>query len=145
MPAPTPRRAGRKAKPGARFMSDVLADNLRAYRLLNRMEQAEVAEMMTRLGHPWTQATVSQVERGRRNVTVDELLSLTLTLATTFQRLLDPTGPDGSATYKLDYGPGTLDTVMALAWVSGDFRLEVIQQEDDSWVVRRKDEGDEQS
>lgn len=126
-------------------MSDVLADNVRAYRLLHRMEQAEVAETMRRFGHRWVKQTVSEVERGRRNVTVDELLSLTLTLATTFQRLLDPTGPDGSATYKLDYGPGTLDTVMALAWVSGDFRLELVGQDDGTWIVRRKDEGGGQS
>jgi transcriptional regulator with XRE-family HTH domain len=36
----------------------------------------EVAAEMTALGHPWSRATVSTVESGRRNVSVEELAAL---------------------------------------------------------------------
>ena len=94
MPAKTPRASGqeRPVKPpkSAKFVADALADNIRAYRDLNRLEQADVAERMQRLGHPWRRVTVSEVERGRRNVTVPELLALVLVLGTTAGELLDP-------------------------------------------------------
>jgi transcriptional regulator with XRE-family HTH domain len=103
MPASTPRRAGRQAKPGARFMADVLADNARGYRLLRRLEQADVAERMGSLGHPWSQVTVSQVENGRRNLTADELLGLAMVFGVAIGALLDPTGPDGRGRDALDH------------------------------------------
>lgn len=73
----------------------IVADNIRAYRQLRRLEQADVAERMTALGHPWHRATVSETERYRRNVTVPELMVLTLVLHTTVAQLLDPRGPAG--------------------------------------------------
>lgn len=96
MPAPTPRRAGRRPPEGARarFVEDVLAANVRGFRLLRDLEQADVAERMNNLGHRWTPATVSEVERGRRNVTVPELLALVLALQASVDQLLDPRGPE---------------------------------------------------
>jgi transcriptional regulator with XRE-family HTH domain len=101
VPAKTP-RAGAQELPvtppqGVKFVADALADNLRAYRLLSQLEQNDVAERMQRLGHPWRRVTVSEVERGRRNVTVPELLALALLLGTTVQELLDPRRPDQRA------------------------------------------------
>ncbi len=71
----SPRRAQPGRQPvdeeppeGARFPADVLADNLRAQRLLRRLEQQDVAARLTELGHPWRRVTASEVERGRRNV-----------------------------------------------------------------------------
>lgn len=51
---------------------------------------------MRLLGHRWRRATVSEVERGRRNVTVSELLALVVTLDVPVQMLLDPRGPVGN-------------------------------------------------
>ena len=103
MPTPTPDRAGLEPPEGALFPSQILARNLGAVRRLRGWRQELVAERMNFLGHPWTPATVSEVERGRRNVTVDELFSLALVLEITIAQLLDarverllgPLGDDG--------------------------------------------------
>jgi transcriptional regulator with XRE-family HTH domain len=91
MPAKTPQT---EPPPGAKFVADAVADNVRAYRVLGRLEQEDIAERMRQLGHPWKRVTVSEVERGRRNVTVPELVALTLVLGVTATELLDPRRPD---------------------------------------------------
>src|SRR5688572_3523495 len=95
----------RKAPEGTQFPSDVLASNLRAYRLLRHLEQTDIAAKMSSFGHRWTRQTVSDVERGRRNVTTDELLGLVLVVGATIDLLLDPRGPElrtGPALYVSD-------------------------------------------
>jgi transcriptional regulator with XRE-family HTH domain len=94
MPARTPRMGEEQAPEGAAFVTDVLADNLRAFRLLRRMEQDGVAEQMNYLGQQWTRQTISDIERGRRNVSVEELVGFTLVLGATIEQLLDPRGPE---------------------------------------------------
>lgn len=89
MPEPTPDRAGIEPPEGALFPSQILARNLGGVRRLRGWRQELVAERMNFLGHPWTRQTVGEVEQGRRNVTVDELLSLALVFAITVDRLLD--------------------------------------------------------
>jgi transcriptional regulator with XRE-family HTH domain len=89
MPEPTPDRAGITPPEGALFPSQILARNIRALRGLRGWRQELVAERMMFLGHQWTRQTVGEVEQGRRNVTVDELLSLALVLVITVDRLLD--------------------------------------------------------
>jgi transcriptional regulator with XRE-family HTH domain len=117
MPAPTPRRGGREvpANLDAEFVEDVLARNVRAYRLLRNLEQLDVAYRISVVaGHRWTPATVSEIERGRRNVTVPELLALTVVLGTTVELLLDPRGPErrkGPALYVGGPAPHTGDTL----------------------------------
>jgi transcriptional regulator with XRE-family HTH domain len=121
MPASTPRRAGRTPRAGSRYLSDVLADNLRAWRLLRRLEQAEVARRMTMLDHAWGPSTVSQVERGRRNVTVDELLALAIALGVPAWVLLDPLGPEGDNDAPVDFGPvGTLAANLVRDWLTAN-------------------------
>jgi hypothetical protein len=56
------------------------------------VQQEHVAARMRHLGHNWVQQTVSEVERGRRRVSVTELLSLTLVLGANLGDLLDPIG-----------------------------------------------------
>jgi transcriptional regulator with XRE-family HTH domain len=121
MPERAGKLAGRSARPGSRFWSDVLAANIRVLRLSCGLEQSDVAERMTFLGHRWTQQTISEVERGRRNVTVDELLGLALILDATTDELLDPTSR-GREWRGLDYGPAVLEATEAQAWVRGDDR-----------------------
>ena len=96
MAGKTPQAARESAPPGTVFIDDVLAKNLRIYRLLRDMEQELVANRMVGLGHDkWRRVTVSEVERGRRKVTVPELVSLVVVLGATVEQLLDPRGPGG--------------------------------------------------
>src|SRR5437870_2675105 len=91
MPRATPGMDRRTPHKGSRFLSDVLADNLRAVRAQRRLKQEDIAAGMRKLGHPtWVRATVSEVERGRRNVTVNELLPLALLLEVAPFDLLNP-------------------------------------------------------
>jgi transcriptional regulator with XRE-family HTH domain len=89
----TPRRAGRTAPEGSRYPSEAVAVNVRDHRSLRRMSQQQLADEMSRLGHAWWRATVSEVERSGRGVTVDELVGLALALGVTIADLLDPAGP----------------------------------------------------
>jgi transcriptional regulator with XRE-family HTH domain len=77
-----------------RTVAETVASNVRGFRQLRGIEQATVALRMVRLGIAWRQGTVSEVERGQRNVTVAELLALALALETTVEQLLDPRGPE---------------------------------------------------
>jgi transcriptional regulator with XRE-family HTH domain len=104
MPASTPRRAGREPLPGSRFLSDAVAEKVRAWRLLRHLQQADVAEKMRELRHPWTQATVSQVERGQRNLTIDELVGLSIVFDVSLNELLDPVPVGGGPAPALDVG-----------------------------------------
>lgn len=120
MPASTPRRAGREPLPGSRFLSDAIAEKVRAYRLLRRLKQDDVAEEMRKLRHPWTQATVSQVERGQRNLTVDEQAGLSILLDVPMDKLLDPAPFEGDEPSALDVGlPVAIPARYARDWVYG--------------------------
>lgn len=92
MPQATPKRAGKRAKPGSRFPDDVLADNTRAYRKLRGLSQEQLGERMAELGHGWTAGIVGFIERGERNVTVNELLGLALVLGVPIGKLIAPAG-----------------------------------------------------
>jgi transcriptional regulator with XRE-family HTH domain len=84
--------------------SDALAENLRAYRILRRMTQDQLAARMAELCHGWGRSTVSAVESKSRNVTVDELFGLAVSVGVTIGELLDPTGPDHRRPLSLDVG-----------------------------------------
>jgi transcriptional regulator with XRE-family HTH domain len=77
---------------------------VRAWRLLRHLQQADVAEKMRELRHPWTQATVSQVERGQRNLTIDELVGLSIVFDVSLNELLDPVPVGGGPAPALDVG-----------------------------------------
>jgi transcriptional regulator with XRE-family HTH domain len=100
VPKATPKRSGRRPKPGSRFPSQILADNVRIWRGLRGLSQAQLAERMSRLGHGWSESIVGFVEQNRRNVTVDEFVGLTLALnVSQLGALLDPLGPEGEHRY----------------------------------------------
>lgn len=113
----TPSRARRKPQRDTRFLSEVLADNVRLYRGMLGMSQNELAERMRSLHHDWHRATVSEVERGGRNVSVDELGSLALLLGRTISDLLDPLGPDRKWTGIDTGGAVVLDPGISSLWV----------------------------
>jgi transcriptional regulator with XRE-family HTH domain len=92
------------ARQGTGRPSEVLAENLRAYRLLRNMTQDELAARMAHLCHGWSRSTVSAVEGTSRNVTIDELFGLAVSVGVTIGQLLDPTGPDHTRRLSLDVG-----------------------------------------
>jgi len=122
---PYVRNTGR-APAGLGRPSEVLAANLRAYRLLRHLTQDELAARMTYLSHGWGRSTVSAVEGRTRNVTVDEMFGLVLSLGITIGQLLDPEGPDRSRRLSLDIGlpapeggsPQPVDPLLARLWAS---------------------------
>jgi transcriptional regulator with XRE-family HTH domain len=75
-------------------VKEAVADNVRAFRQLRGMDQADLARRMYSLSMSWSRVTVSEVERSQRNVTVAELLKLALALGTTIEQLLDTRGPE---------------------------------------------------
>lgn len=135
MPRRTDMSAARQPQPGSRFLSEVLADNLRDLRTLNRLSQREVAERMKWLQHEgWSQTTVSEVERGQRNVTTDELLALALIYGRTIGELLDPGGVLGDKHPTIDYGgrePASAH--VARAWVRDAVRIKLHRNNDGEW------------
>jgi transcriptional regulator with XRE-family HTH domain len=100
----TPKRAGRTAAAGSMFLSEIVARNVRNYRALRGLHQAELARVLARLGHGWVAGTVSEVERNGRSVTVDELAGLAVALRTSVAALLDPVGPQRSEGPAIDVG-----------------------------------------
>ena len=100
-------RAGKSPSVGA--PSVALAKNVAAYRAVRRITQAELAARMTILGHTMGRSAVSAIEVKGRNVTVDELFGLAISLGVTIGQLIDPTGPDRSRPLALDVGLKTDD------------------------------------
>jgi hypothetical protein len=132
MPRATAKRSGRQAKPGGRFPSEIVADNVRTWRGIRRLSQAELAARMSGLGHPWTESIVGFVERGQRNITVDEYVGLEVALEIDhFGGLLDPYGihgdrarwvhvPEMDDAPGLDFGgPVPLPARLANGWIRG--------------------------
>jgi transcriptional regulator with XRE-family HTH domain len=121
----TPKRSGRRARAGSRFPSEAVADNIRAYRLLMRLSQGDLAKRMRAMGYEkWSQATVSEVERYGRTVAIDELFPLAQVLEATPADLLDPQGPDGRTALDVDLGPsGVMNHRIGHAWVRDNVRL----------------------
>lgn len=120
----TPRKAGRTAQPGSRFLVDVVAANVRDHRALRRISQDQLAGAMAAMGHGWSRATVSLVELGDRNVTVDELAALSFALFATIPELLDPAGVEGRSQEAIDLGwsDQPLPQPQARDWLAGRVR-----------------------
>jgi transcriptional regulator with XRE-family HTH domain len=79
---------------GWQTVAQIVADNIRAYRQIRGLDQAQLAQRMQSLGIGWRRPTVSEVERKQRNVTVAEALGLTLALNVTVAQLVDSRGPE---------------------------------------------------
>ena len=74
-------------------VAETVAGNIRAFRQLRGLEQSALAERMRSIGIAWRQATVSEVERNQRNVSVTELLGLAVALDATVEQFVDTRGP----------------------------------------------------
>lgn len=129
-------------------LGQTLAHNLvrmRAER--DRSQRALAADMRRVGGHKWTDVTVSNVERGDRSVSVDELGTLALILGASPAELLAPDqdvalGPDaviardlfaswleGFGSLSYDAGKVTFDS--KLAWEYFRRRGWVMEEEDE--------------
>jgi transcriptional regulator with XRE-family HTH domain len=75
-------------------VAETVARNIQTYRGIRKLDQVRLARRMESLGIPWRRVTVSEVERGRRNVTLTEALGLALALEVTVEQLVDPRGTD---------------------------------------------------
>jgi transcriptional regulator with XRE-family HTH domain len=76
-------------------VKETVARNIRTYRQLRGLDQDALARRLNvGVAIPWRRVTVSEVERGERQVTVTELLWLALALGTTIEQLLDTRGPE---------------------------------------------------
>lgn len=65
------------------------AENVRAFRVLRRLSQDELASMVRAAGVlTFSRQAVSDVERGRRSITVDELAGVANALSLTVADLL---------------------------------------------------------
>jgi transcriptional regulator with XRE-family HTH domain len=102
MPA-SPKRSGKKARGESVFLSEVVAGNIARKRETQGLTQEQVAERMRGLGHDWARATVSEVERQGRLVSVEELGGLALALSTTILELLSLSSPS-DAELAIDHG-----------------------------------------
>jgi transcriptional regulator with XRE-family HTH domain len=123
--------------------SDALAANLRAYRLLRNLTQDGLATRMSYLNHGWGRSTVSAVEGTSRNVTVDELFGLALSLGVAIGELLDPEGPDRSRRLSLDVGlrepegdgPQPVEPFLARLWASSRAVMRLSDDDDGDFEV----------
>ena len=82
----------------------VLAANIRRGRGARALGQSDVAERMVALGFSWVRQTVSEIERGRRAVTVPELVGLAMALSTSVVALLNPATFDRFTSELIDVG-----------------------------------------
>jgi transcriptional regulator with XRE-family HTH domain len=99
-----------------------VAANVRSLRSLRNLSQEDLAAAMRHLRHGWSRATVSEVERGDRNITVDELAGLAIVLNVAPGELLDPERQG----VHLDLGmTGPVRRNLASAWARGLLRITV--------------------
>jgi transcriptional regulator with XRE-family HTH domain len=78
----------------------VLAANIRAMRSRRGLGQETLAKRMRGLGHgEWVRQTVGATERGRRKLTVGEVVSMAAALDTTVVALMVPSPDDKSVSF----------------------------------------------
>jgi hypothetical protein len=136
-------RKTRAPREGARFLAEVVAANVAARRHVFQptMTHAALAERMRVLGHDWKPHTISDLERGRRTIHVEELGALAIALHATIPMLLDPTLTLADAT-SIDVG-GDLDEHVIPAergrrWLYGR-RTFALQRSGDGWEIQYGD------
>jgi transcriptional regulator with XRE-family HTH domain len=101
-----------------------LAENLRQIRRAG-LQQQQVSRRLENLGHPMSMATLSNIERLRRRVDVDDLVALSLALEVTPNRLLMPPNIDSSQ--KVPLTPRvSVPTAVAWSWARGDVAAMVL-------------------
>jgi transcriptional regulator with XRE-family HTH domain len=110
----TPRRLNRTPLPGSRFLSEVIGANIRRLRRASGANQKTMATQMTELGHAtFSRATMGEVERANRTLSVDELLAVAMILGVDLAELLRTDGP-------IDFGGGvSIPSTVMSDWIRG--------------------------
>lgn len=70
-------------------LSVALGKWLLDYRASEDLAQVDIATLMVERGIPWDQATVSKVENGKRNISMDEFIALGIVGRLSLLKLLD--------------------------------------------------------
>lgn len=94
---------------------EVVGRNVRLLRQQHGMSQAAMADLLSRYGVHLDPTAVLRIEKGARDLKVDELLAFASALLTHPADLLAP--PDGE---RLELGEYALDGAQVFAWLSGD-------------------------
>jgi transcriptional regulator with XRE-family HTH domain len=103
---------------------------------LLRLTQDEVAERMRSLGHStWSRATVSEIERYGRSLSVDELVSLAAVFSIGVSSMLDPLGPGLpglDSRGQMDFGgPRPIPPFTAMHWVRDEIYISLTPEGSD--------------
>jgi transcriptional regulator with XRE-family HTH domain len=118
--------------PEGRRLAEVVADNMRAYRLIEGLTQGQLGARMKTLGYGWSDQVVGFAERGERVIGVDEVSGLAIALSVTPADLMDPTGPVGKGREKLHVGDRyLLPPARAAMWVRDDVIVETEWEEEE--------------
>ena len=68
--------------------SQAVARSVKRARKLADMNQQDLAERLTELGIPTTQSTIARLERGRRGISLDDAVALSIALNVSLSRLI---------------------------------------------------------
>ena len=93
---------------------EMVARNVRRVRELRDMRQAALARSLG-----WSKQTLSKLETGARNVTVDDVLSLALALHVAPAVLMTPWEDDERLVVAVRRGDAHLDSAEAFGWIVG--------------------------
>ena len=96
--------------------SRVVATNVKRWREARGLSQKAVADRMTELGFRWTHSVASDFERGRRGVSVDELVHLAMLFAISPAKLLRA---DVTPEVSVGKGDHVLPARFYNAWLDG--------------------------
>lgn len=95
------------------------------------LDQKQLAARMRALGWKWVRQTVGEAENGRRRLTTDEIVGLSIALETTIATLLSP--PDRAVGVGLPSG-GWVSAELVRASIRGDMSASF------RWGVRWKED-----
>lgn len=72
----------------SKILQDIsIGDNLQKIRKMRGMTQNEICIKMELLGRPMSQSTYAQIESGKRNIFVSDLITLKNVLSTTYDEI----------------------------------------------------------
>lgn len=129
----------RQPRAGTVFPSQCVAENIRRFRMRERLSQDALGKSMQALGFKtWYANAVAQAELGGRKVTIDELLALALVFEVPPFALMLPQerGPERRA---LDLGGDRpVEAWMAQFWFTGKAHVYAAFEEDGNAVVARE-------
>lgn len=78
----------------AKILQDInIGDNLQRIRKKRGLTQNEVCSQMALLGRPMLQSTYAQIESGKRNIFISDLIALKIVLSSTYDEFFKDLKP----------------------------------------------------